>query len=251
MSAFVGLGGRRGSFVGVGQRPRSGFASGVGREVRTTTDTAPHGEGGSWDGPRAGTAAPHSTATAAPGPGSGDNEGPEVQADPPGVAEPSPAELAFAESEALRAREHAMLLAELEAERKRVRDSAARLGQLAGELVRLRAQAIQQLRDGAGPLMVEGARALATEGLRAQPELLARLVDDACELVGRVGARVFVNPADAERLSELLAPSIEVVADPAVQAGCVCEGPTGKVDRRVEAGAAALAAESAAWRDTA
>ncbi len=223
MSAFVGLGGRRGDFAAVIPQGRRGFQGGLGSEPAAPAPAA----------------APVTTLV--------DNRPPEP-AESPAAPEPTAAEQQFAENEALRAREHEMLLAELEAERKRLRESTARIGQLCGELVRLRGQALQQLREGAGPLMVEGARALATEGLRAQPELLARMVDEACDAVGRVGAVVRVHPADVEQLQPLLAPGIEVIADPTVLAGCICEGPTGRVDRRVEAGAEALAAETAVWK---
>lgn len=163
----------------------------------------------------------------------------------------SPAEAQFEASEALRAREHQMLLAELEAERKRLRDASARLGQLAGELTRVRGALLAEMRAQAGDVLLAGAQALATRALAADPGLLLSMVDEAVATLGGSGVTVRVNPDDVERVTLAFGGAATVIADEAVHAGCICEGATGTIDRRFDTANAALVAETAAWKKTA
>lgn len=226
MSAFVGFARPRSSFAPTATARPPGFTAGLGaRSVPPPTEPPP--------APReAKVELPVEVATAEP-------------------VTLSVAEAQFEANEALRAREHQMLLAELEAERKRLRDASARLGQLAGELTRVRGSLLAEMRAQAGDVLLAGAQALATRALAADPALLLAMVDEAVATLGGSGVTVRVNPVDVERVSSAFGGAATVIGDEGVHAGCICEGTTGTIDRRFDTANAALVAETAAWKKTA
>ncbi len=226
MSAFVGFARPRSSFAPAATARPPGFTAGIGARAVSMPIEAP--------------AATRQTTVE------------------PAVAVPSPepvvvsaAEAEFSANEALRAREHQMLVAELEAERKRLRDASARLGQLAGELTRVRGSLLAEMRAQAGDVLLAGAQALATRALVADPALLLAMVDEAVATLGGSGVTVRVNPVDVERVSGAFGGAATVIADEGVHAGCICEGATGTIDRRFDTANAALVAETTAWKKTA
>jgi flagellar biosynthesis/type III secretory pathway protein FliH len=147
-----------------------------------------------------------------------------------------------------RAREHAAALAELEAERQKMRAANTRLGQLAGELQRLRAAMVAEMRAEASEILLQGARRLAHESLRADESLLAAMAIDAAAALGGDERVVRVNPDDVAALEGQLGDRFKVVADPKIEAGCIVEGHGGSIEATVEAAAAALRADTEAWR---
>lgn len=164
-------------------------------------------------------------------------------------AERAAAELA--ERDALRAAEHAQLLADLDAQKQKAKATSERLGQLAGEMVRARAAMIEEVRTAAGTLLLTGARRLAGEALRAQPGLLEGLVTEIVDSMAADTVTLRVNPADVERLGATFGDRVRVVGDPAVAAGCIAQGDAGSVDASVDTGLGALAGEVSAWKRTA
>lgn len=174
---------------------------------------------------------------------------------------PSPTEIAsaqLAEMEAqlirrdqARQAEHELRLADLEREREKLSAATARAGTLAGDLVRARSAMIEEFKGVAGSLLQAGARRLAGEALSASPELLAVRAGELAVLLGDGAVRVRVNPADHAALAAIADPSMTIVPDDNVGAGCIVESSHGSVDGSLDTAEIGLNSETEAWRKSA
>jgi len=196
----------------------------------------------------------------------------------PAPEEPLPAELtaleelrrAKADAEEATARQEAAT-ARLQAESARLKEEAARLkeesaraaaeaNRLAAEADRLeavvdglegaRGAAVAEVRAHAAALILEAASRIAGDALHADPALLDALVEEAADALGREGLVVRVSPIDAEGL-RARRPALSVVEDFAIEAGCVCVGPAGRIDASLGSAVSAVRAVLERWRDDA
>lgn len=135
-----------------------------------------------------------------------------------------------------------------------IEEEATRLHNMAEGLLSARRRLVDELREGVGSLILAGARKLAGEALRDQPGLVEALVADAVATLGRDGLVVRVAPSDAERARlALQGTGAEVIADAAVDGGCVATTPFGSVDASFATAAEALRIvverwQTAGWR---
>jgi flagellar biosynthesis/type III secretory pathway protein FliH len=78
------------------------------------------------------------------------------------------------------------------------------------------------------------------------PALLAALVEEMANAIGRASLVVRVSPADAPALREHL-PGVTIQADPTVSAGAACSSPNGEIDASFEATIVGLEAILSRW----
>ena len=157
----------------------------------------------------------------------------------------------FEAKEAARIKEHAATMAKLQQLQAEEQARLEQLQQLAGELESARQKLLGQLRLGAGQIILEAARKVAGDGLRAQPELLDRMVQDAIDSLGKQGLILYVGPEDEDRIRDALAPSgIEVKVDVRIEAGVRAENSTGRLDATLETAMNALTEVISQWRQT-
>ncbi len=214
--------------------------------------------------PRVSTTAPVAAVPAPPVATVADEEvKPALVATAPDIATEAPAALtaataaareiesSFHERERIRAEEHGQLLADLELQKAKTKASNERLGQLAGELVRMREAMVAEVREHAGAMMLLGARRLAGEALRGEPELLESLIRSTVDGLGGGAVVVRVNPEDAARLGATLGDDVRVVGDTSIHAGCIAQGDHGTIEATVDVAAGSLLAEVQAWKRTA
>ncbi|MES2640665.1 MAG: FliH/SctL family protein [Myxococcota bacterium] len=187
---------------------------------------------------------------------------PEPVAPEPALREPDPAEL-----EERRAAEHAEALELVEQEREAMKaevlrlaaatremEEATRAMEAAAETLEAGARALQaahvtlvgELRAEAGGVILEAARRIAGDALHADPRLLNALVDEAVNALGRDGLQVHVSPLDADTLRARM-PSLDVVEDFAIEAGCLCVGPAGRIDASLESAMVAVGTAIERW----
>lgn len=174
---------------------------------------------------------------------------------PPTASAPQPApdpsvRLAeLEEREKARQVEHAAAMkAAREAEAK-ARQQAERLEAAARGIESARQSLVLEFRDGAAQVILEAARRIGGDALRADAALLDALVAEAADALGKAQLRVRVSPLDAEALRARLATAgIEVVEDPTVSGGCVVEGPSGRIDASVDSALASVAAVLEQWK---
>jgi flagellar biosynthesis/type III secretory pathway protein FliH len=195
--------------------------------------------------------------------------GPNVEAAPEVHAPPEPVtpEPDQAELEERRAAEHAEALELVEQEREAMKaevlrlaaatremEEATRAMEAAAETLEAGARALQaahvtlvgELRAEAGGVILEAARRIAGDALHADPRLLNALVDEAVNALGRDGLQVHVSPLDADTLRARM-PSLDVVEDFAIEAGCLCVGPAGRIDASLESAMVAVGTAIERW----
>jgi flagellar biosynthesis/type III secretory pathway protein FliH len=168
--------------------------------------------------------------------------------EPPVVPEADPREEMWAAREAARMAEFAASMAELEAAKARHRSAAARLGQLCGELATQQAAMVAELRAVGGELVLAGARRVATDALRADPAVVASLVEEALAAVAADDLVVAVHPDDVPAMEAALDGRGRAVGDASVRAGAVFRGRCGRMDASVDTAMEALRAAVQAWK---
>lgn len=178
---------------------------------------------------------------------------PEPEAEPDPEPEPDPELMARIEElearDQEREEEHAAAMQALEAERKSLAAAADRVLQVARAVDGARSQLVEELREAVGGVILEAARRMAGQALRADPRLVDAIVDEAARALGREGLVVRVAPQDAELLrGRFQGSGITVVEDPAVDAGAICEGPTGRIDASLASASSAIASVLAQWQ---
>jgi flagellar biosynthesis/type III secretory pathway protein FliH len=177
---------------------------------------------------------------------------PEPEPDPVLVARIQELEAALEEAAgALDAREaeHAAALDALAAQRRELAQAVERVAQVARSVDAARTALVEELREGIGAVILEAARRMAGEALHADPRLVEAMVEEASRALGRDGLRVRVAPADAAHLRATLeGQGIVVVEDPRVDAGAICEGPSGRIDASLASATSAIASVLSQWR---
>lgn len=197
------------------------------------------------------------------GPSHADPDGPAGTQGPPPAEVTALEELRFAKAaaDAATARQGAATArlneeaARLKVETGRAAAEATRLGaeadQLAAMVVALegaRAAAIAEVRAHAAAIILEAASHIAGDALHADPALLDALVNEGADALGREGLVVRVAPVDADALRARL-PSLALVEDFSIAAGCVCVGPAGRIDASLGSAVSAVRAVLDRWRD--
>ena len=183
-----------------------------------------------------------------------------AEPEPPPAPEPDPEllarieeleaalEQAVAEQEAREA-EHAAAMEALAAQRRELTLAVERVAQVGRAVDAARTALVEELRDGIGSVILEAARRMAGEALHADPRLVEAMVEEASRALGREGLRVRVAPQDAPHLRDALeAQGIVVVPDARVDAGAICEGPSGRIDASLESATSAIASVLSQWR---
>lgn len=180
---------------------------------------------------------------------------PEPDVEPEPEPEPEPDPELIARIEELEARdqereeEHAAAMKSLEAERKSLAQATERVLQVARAVDGARSQLVEELREAVGGVILEAARRMAGQALHADPRLVDAIVEEASRALGREGLVVRVAPQDAELLrGRFQGSGITVVEDPAVDAGAICEGPTGRIDASLASASSAIASVLAQWQ---
>jgi flagellar biosynthesis/type III secretory pathway protein FliH len=134
------------------------------------------------------------------------------------------------------------------AEATRLGAEADQLAALVGALEDARADAIAEVRAHAAAIILEAASHIAGDALHADPALLDALVNEGADALGREGLVVRVAPVDADALRARL-PSLALVEDFSIAAGCVCVGPAGRIDASLGSAVSAVRAVLDRWRD--
>ena len=148
-----------------------------------------------------------------------------------------------------RAAEHAAALEALAAQRRELAQAVERVAQVARSVDAARTSLVEELREGIGLVILEAARRMAGQALHADPRLVEAMVEEAARALGREGLRVRVAPQDAPLLREVLeGQGVMVVPDPRVDAGAICEGPSGRIDASLESATSAIASVLSQWR---
>jgi len=157
----------------------------------------------------------------------------------------------FEAKEAARVKEHAAAMVRLQQLQAEEQARLEHLQQLSAELEGARQKLLGQLRFGAGQIILEAARKIAGDGLRTQPELVDRMVQDAIEALGKKGLVLHVSAEDSARLHDALSPSgIEVEADFAIEGGVRAESPSGRLDATLGTAMNALTEVISQWQQT-
>jgi flagellar biosynthesis/type III secretory pathway protein FliH len=145
--------------------------------------------------------------------------------------------------------EHAAAMETIAAQRKDLAQAVERVAQVARSVDAARTALVEELREGIGSVILEAARRMAGEALHADPRLIEAMVEEASRALGREGLRVRVAPQDAAHLRAALeGQGIVVVPDPRVDAGAICEGPSGRIDASLESATSAIASVLSQWR---
>ncbi len=153
------------------------------------------------------------------------------------------------DNESRRIIEHAEAMNRMALKERELEMAAAKLAVAARMIEGARHSVVAELRQGVGPVILEAARRIAGEQLHVDPKLLDAIVDEAARALGRESLVVRVHPGDAALLrARLEGTGIRVVDDARVNAGAVCEGPTGRIDASVESAVAAIASVLDQWR---
>lgn len=182
-------------------------------------------------------------------------EAPVKEAAPPPPPDPNKAALAavkaeFEAKEKLRQQEHAAAMAKLQQLQAEELQKIEALKALATELEGARKTLLRQLRTGAGQLILEGARRMAGDALRSQPELLEQMVAEATDALGSKGLVLHVPPAQAEQLAESLRDTgILVETDLQMSGGMRAESPAGHLDASLETALIALSRVVEQWQE--
>lgn len=157
----------------------------------------------------------------------------------------------FEAKETARAKEHAAGMARLQQLQSEEQAKIEQLQQLATELETTRQKLLSQLRYGSGQIILEAARKIAGDGLRAQPELLDRMVHEAVDALGKKGLVLYVSAEDGDRIRGALAPSgIEVEIDFSIEGGVRAEGSSGRLDATLSTAMNALTEVISQWQQT-
>lgn len=154
----------------------------------------------------------------------------------------------FIEKERARSMEHAAALAEIERLQAREKAAAERLAQVTADFVRQRDVALSELRAHAAELILAGARKIAGEALRVDPELLTAMIGEAVDALGTTGLTVRVASRDVERVQAIVAAGVVVESDASITGGCIATGPSGSIDASFERAADAVTAAVRAWK---
>jgi flagellar biosynthesis/type III secretory pathway protein FliH len=173
--------------------------------------------------------------------------------DVPPVYGPDPELLArldeLEERDAARTAAHDEAMAHIAEREREMSAASARLVAAAKGLDSARHTVITEIREGVGPVILEAARRIAGDQLHVDPRLLDAVVEEAVRALGRDGLLVRVSSQDAALIRSRLAPlGIEVVEDPGISAGAICEGPTGRIDASLEAASEAIQSVLDQWR---
>lgn len=148
-----------------------------------------------------------------------------------------------------RERAHAEAMASLAAAEAEARDAAKVLKEVADAIEGMRQGLLTEARATTAAVILEASRRIAGQALHVEPALLAAIVEEAVGALGREGLTVRVAPADFDAVRRAVADSgIVVVEDPAVDGGCICEGPSGRIDASVSCAVAAVAAVLEQWK---
>ena len=151
--------------------------------------------------------------------------------------------------EAARSKEHAAAMARLAQVEAEAQARLVRLTELCASVEQSRQQLLKQLRTGTGTLILDVSRRIAGDALRAQPELLDRLVADAADALGKPGLTLYVAKADAEHLRKALKETgIRVDIDTTMSGGLRAESPSGRLDASLETALAALSTVIEQWQ---
>jgi flagellar biosynthesis/type III secretory pathway protein FliH len=183
----------------------------------------------------------------------------EVPPPPPKEAAPPPdpnkAALAavraeFEAKEKARVAEHAAAMAKLQQLQAEEQQRLEILKGLALELEGSRKKLLQQVRTGAGQMILEAARKIAGDALRNQPELVEQMVAEATEALGSKGLVLHVSPQNSEHLLETLKDTgILVETDFQMSGGLRAESPAGRLDASLETALVALSRVVEQWQD--
>jgi flagellar biosynthesis/type III secretory pathway protein FliH len=156
----------------------------------------------------------------------------------------------FEAKDAARSKEHASALQKLQQQQAELQQQSERLKKLASEMETSRRTMLKQLRTGSGQLILEAARRIAGDGLRAQPELIDQMVVEATEALGSKGLVLHVGPLDAEHLLESLKETgILVETDFVMTGGLRAESPAGRLDASMETALIALSRVIESWQE--
>jgi flagellar biosynthesis/type III secretory pathway protein FliH len=151
--------------------------------------------------------------------------------------------------DAARREQHEEAMQSLVAREKEMAEAPARLPAAAQGLDAARQAVITEIREGVGPVILEAARRIAGDQLHVDTRLLDAVVEEAVRALGRDGLLVRVAPVDLKLVRSRLQPlGIEVVEDPRISGGVICEGPTGRIDASLEAASEAIRAVLEQWR---
>ena len=151
--------------------------------------------------------------------------------------------------EAARSKEHAAAMARLAQVEAEAQARLVRLTELCASVEQSRQLLLKQLRTGTGTLILDVSRRIAGDALRAQPELLDRLVADAADALGKPGLTLYVAKADAEHLRKALKETgIRVDIDTTMSGGLRAESPSGRLDASLETALAALSTVIEQWQ---
>jgi flagellar biosynthesis/type III secretory pathway protein FliH len=157
----------------------------------------------------------------------------------------------FEAKEAIRNREHSTALAQLEQLKAEEQALLTRLSHLSSHLEQARQQLLGQFRQGAGQLILEAARKIAGDGLKNQPELLDKMVQDATDALGKKGLVLYIGAIDSARLMDALENSgIAVEVDFSIEGGLRAETTAGRLDATLETALAAVADVISQWQQT-
>jgi flagellar biosynthesis/type III secretory pathway protein FliH len=123
------------------------------------------------------------------------------------------------------------------------------LEQVVREVAAARDGLVAEIREGVGAVILEAARRIAGDQLHVDPRLLDSIVDQAVSALGREGLVIRLSPVDAAAVRERLrVAGVTIVEDPSLEAGAICEGPSGHIDASLGSAAAAIASVLEQWR---
>ncbi len=170
-------------------------------------------------------------------------------AEPPPVAPPPPVPPPPDPGRVARERAHAEAMASLAAAEAEARAAAKVLKEVADSVEGMRQGVLAEARATTAAVILEASRRIAGQALQVDPALLSAIVDEAVGALGREGLTVRVAPADFDAVRRAVADSgIVVVEDPEVDGGCICEGPSGRIDASVGCALAAVSSVLEQWK---
>ena len=153
--------------------------------------------------------------------------------------------------EAARLKEHAAAMAALKQQQAEAEAQRDRAAQLCADLEAARHVLQRQFRDGAGQLILEGARRIAGMGLRTQPELIRDMLVESIDALGKSGLILYVSPQDADSLRARLKDTpIRIESDERIEGGLLAESPAGRVDATMGTALQAISAVIDHWKES-
>ena len=151
--------------------------------------------------------------------------------------------------DAARLKEHAAAMTALKQQQAEAEAQRDRAAQLCTELEAARHVLQRQFRDGAGQLILEGARRIAGIGLRTQPELLRDMLMESIDALGKADLILYVSSQDVDSLRARLKDTpIRIESDERIEGGLLAESPAGRVDATMGTALQAISAVIDHWK---